>query len=157
MAKTKPINWDKQIKKLTKYSDNIGYKVLIKKIKNQGISYINFENKEIVIHSGTTKERQLYTILHELGHYIILFEKAKKYKKTLGFQMEKFSKNSLVHKTAILEEEIEAWKLGFKLVKKLGIKINRHNFEIFKSSLLATYIAQYNNYNNKDTNGKRKI
>ena len=154
-------NWSKQIKKAIIYSEKKEYEVLIKKLP-QGISYIDFDSKVIMIHSGYTKERQLYTILHELGHFLINHEQVKKYNKTLGYQYRKFSKNSVVYKVTEIEEEIEAWKLGYQLSKKLGIKVNRHNFEVFKSSMLSTYITRHNNKNNKNSeatenNGKRKI
>jgi len=142
MSKTKTYDWDKQIKKVTKYSNKLGYEICYKKLP-QGISYIDFNIESIMINRNLTKERKLYTILHELGHHIIHNKKVKKYNKTLGYQYKKFSKRSIVYKITEIEEELEAWKQGYKLSKKLGLKINRSNFETYKASLISTYIVHY--------------
>lgn len=162
--KNDSISWDKQIEKIIKYSNDQGYKVIIKNIQD-GISYISFDIKEIVVHSKLNKERQLYTILHELGHHTINKEYKKEYKKYIDYSYKKFSNKSMVFKIAVIDEEIEAWRLGYKLSKKLKIKINRDNFEVYKSSLIKTYILHSIkpkisiNTTEKEsiTSGKRKI
>ena len=140
MSSKPQIDWDKQIKKLSRYAFEEGFEVIIKPAP-KGISLICFGSKQILIHSNLNKERQCYTIIHELGHLVLYKHKRKKFNKTLGYQYEKFTKKSMVYKIAEIEEEIVAWRSGYKLAKKLKLKINRDNFELYKSSLITTYLV----------------
>lgn len=131
------INWKKQLTKLVSYSNDNGFQVLFKKEKH-GIAAICFKTKQITIQTSYTKEKQLYLLLHELGHYVILKD-AKKYNNGIGYVLDNFTSSSMASKTAEIEEEFEAWNAGRELAKKLRLKIRRDSFERFKSKLLTTY------------------
>lgn len=136
----KDIDWDTQIRKLIKFSNKKGYEVIFIKT-HDGISTICFDSKLITIHNKLKKERQFYSLAHELGHLIINELEKPKYEKMMGYQYAKFSKQSLSYKIAEIEEEFEAWRLGLELCKKLKLKVDREKFERFKSSLLSSYLV----------------
>lgn len=140
MVSKRTIDWDSQIEKLSKYARRKGYNVSILKLSNDQGS-ICFHYKQIVIPSTITKERQFYTLLHELGHYLINVEHIEEYSKGFGRQYKKFSKKSLTFLVAEIEEELEAWRLGYNLGKRMRLRINRDKFEIFKASLVMTYMS----------------
>jgi len=162
--KTNQIDWKKQLNKLIKYSKKNGYEVKVEKAKG-GISTICFETKVITIHSRYPKERQLYTLLHELGHFLIHRDQ-KEYTRGIGYVPTYYDNKSIINKLSEVEEEFEAWRQGRELAKKLKIKIDRDNFEKFKASLLTTYFmwAMKSKINKKikkemaiKKHGKRKV
>lgn len=104
------------------------------------------DSKTIQICNRSKFEIQLYSLLHECGHYLI-DESALKNPKTY---FEKFphgylsgkseDKDSIQYKISILAEEIEAWNRGFSLSQRLGIKLNDKIFERDKNRALKSYI-----------------
>ena len=90
-------------------------------------------------------EIQLYSLLHECGHYLI-DESASRNPKTYvrkhrnGYLSKNKNENSLEYKVSILGEEYEAWNRGYSLAQRLGIKINDISFEKDKNKALRTYI-----------------
>lgn len=136
------INWDKQIDRLISYSTRKGYIVHLK--NEDGISFIDFDHNYIVIYSSMNetainKEKQFYTLAHEIGHLLVL-ENKQEYKDTFMHSYKKFSSKTRVYKLAEIEEELEAWKHGLRLIKRLRLKINRKTYETYKLSLIETYM-----------------
>lgn len=103
-----------------------------------------FESKAIQVCTKPKFEIQLYSLLHECGHYLI-DESANKNPKTYH---EKFrngylnpiNEKSDAHKVSVLAEEYEAWNRGYSLANRIGIKLNEINFEKDKIKALKTYI-----------------
>jgi len=69
-----------------------------------------FCDKKIFIDKRSTLENQLYSIL------------------------------SYAYRLSVLEEEIDAWKRGKKLAKRLNIKIDEIKFEKYKAKYTMTYV-----------------
>lgn len=104
------------------------------------------DSKSIQICNRSKYEIQLYSLLHECGHYLI-DEAATKNPKTYfekypyGYLSGKVKcEDSIQHKVSILAEEIEAWNRGHALSQRLGIKLNEIKFERDKVKALKTYI-----------------
>lgn len=100
-------------------------------------SEIDFNTKQITIHSRHTPERQFYILLHEIGHALVrdsatgkLFEHA----------WDDFTLYSNTCKMAVIEEEFKAWESGYNMAKRLGLKINLRNFQVLRSGKLRTHM-----------------
>lgn len=134
----KTINWEKQINQLIRYAGKLEYDVEILKTPGK-VSYVNLKTKQIRIFSGHSNERKFYLLLHEIGH-VILFDKNRTYKNGVAYGQYNFSRNSTTYKINFLEEEIEAWKKGRELARRMKLKVTKRNFEKIKSISLASYI-----------------
>jgi len=101
--------------------------------------------KNIVITSHSSPEKQLYYLLHECGHHLIGFTEHHE-RFGMGYpQTETPGANQTFHhRLACLEEEIEAWQRGWKLSKRLKLKIRREEFDELRLECLKTYVQWSN-------------
>ncbi len=104
-------------------------------------------NNVIQINMSSGPECALHTLLHECGHF--LSSKRRDYKKrykygyalTISSNLKlKRKKKTDVHKFSILEEEFEAWHLGWRLSERLGMKIRKETYIQRKCKALRTYV-----------------
>lgn len=131
------INWHKQSQVLTEYAKRKGFKVISQ--KTDGTSWVDFVNDEIVIHNGTTEEVQFYHLMHELGH-VLQLSNSKRYDRQFNKIFKRFTRNSMTYKVKIIEEEIDAWNIGLKLCRRMGLKTDRRKYEIIRAREIATYL-----------------
>jgi len=100
------------------WADKYGYQV---SFLYNGDDSISGDAKYIEINSNNTIETQLYTLLHECGHLLI-------YNNGSSFEFstirESFSEKSNTHKVFTVIEEVEAWKRGRILAKRLGMYVD---------------------------------
>lgn len=104
---------------------------------------VDYEKKEILLRKN--QKNLIYSALHECGHVILCNDKSysKKYKSLLKAEMyDARHYKSNIYKYKKIKEEIEAWEKGLKLAKKLGIKINIDDYEIYASKYIMSY-AKY--------------
>lgn len=126
--------------------------------RNELLMYCNFKGIEVVraknwrvvvdedsvtireVWRGKTTTGWIYSMLHELGHTVIHGKKnfAEKYYRT--YEIGGHVAIDLVASAQIMKEEIEAWDQGLKLAKKLGIKIDRKDYERYASKCLMNYM-----------------
>lgn len=136
MSEPESTNWLDELRKLERYCNKKGFAVLYRPVK---LDAIYFEDKRIVIGDHHSNEICLYCLLHEMGHHIVMNKKT--YSEEYSTIYETFSKSSKTYKITILQEELDAWKEGLKLSKRLNISIDRRKFEITKSRCIATYLT----------------
>lgn len=97
--------------------------------------------RNVVIDSSTSRDNQLYSILHEAGHirtfsnpdYAAKFPNG--YVRCAG----KTNKRSDLHKFDVLIEEVVAWQEAERIAEHLEIDINKRNFHIERNKSLKTY------------------
>ena len=130
--------WKSQIEKLEGYCKNKGWTVEYKKREPRGDT-AHPETGLITIQEDRKPEITFYYFLHEIGH-LLLCQNNKAYEEKYDDIFSDFSLNSQIHKITRLEEEIEAWKAGYKLGKRLDLFINKRKFTEIKSRCLTTYI-----------------
>lgn len=106
---------------------------------NRGISTFDPDTKEIIIHEGHKPENLFYNLIHEMGHFIIS-KNYRKYRNTIRYT-QGFSYSSQVRKVSEVEEEFEAWKVGYQKAKQLRLFVDNRNFEIVKASCLMAYFC----------------
>ena len=103
-----------------------------------GDDSISAGSKYIEINSKNTIETQLYTLLHECGHLLI-------YNNGSSFDFPAvrrgFSEKSNTHKVFTVIEEVEAWKRGRLLAKRLGIYVDDDAWNRRVCSALKKYMV----------------
>ena len=119
--------------------DKKGY---IVEFDRNGDDSVDRENKLVSINNTRSLETQLHVMLHEAGH-VMVYE-SDSIVNGIEEVLIKYSEKSKIHKTFTVIEEVEAWKRGLKLAKRLGVKINKEKWNkdvaraIYKYMLWAT-------------------
>ena len=102
-------------------------------------------DKKIIIACRAAPEKQLYYLLHECGHHLIGF---KEQDERFGMGYPKVDdpdyNSTFHHKFACLEEEMEAWHRGWRLAKRLRLKIPRDGFDKVRLECLRSYVQWVN-------------
>lgn len=95
----------------------------------------------ITVSSRATAQKQLITLLHECGHYL-LRDKANEDRFKMGYAMhhDETVTKTFAHKLACVEEEFEAWHRGWKLAQRLGLSLTRDAFDDLRLACLKSYI-----------------
>ena len=149
-------SYKRALAQLTEYASGEGYTKI--NLNHDGVSFVNTKRKtlnepiSIYIEGCYTLEIKTYLFLHELGHHELRKDWTKFKKKfpvtayaeqrrTLAKDGKYIRRNT--YKVASLEEEFLAWDEGFKLAKKLGIKINMAKWTALKSNCIKSYIDYY--------------
>lgn len=81
-------------------------------------------------------EAMLISLLHECGHALCDRSRAKLWPN--GYANLAAS-GSLQHDIECLAEEIEAWRRGERLAKRLGVRLNLRRYRRARNAALATY------------------
>ena len=103
---------------VTSWAEDKGYLVLF---ESDGDDSIDCDSKIISIKSTNRIETQLYVLLHECGHALIRENGSTFHFKNIE---ENYSKTSKISKVFVLMEEVEAWKRGYRLASRLGVRID---------------------------------
>jgi hypothetical protein len=129
------------LEKLTGWAKRRGYKVCFKQDNEDEIL---FDDKKINITTRTTYENRVYSLLHECGHLIEYANGGLKYhrKYPLAWRSNLDGRvtNSIQGRIELIEEEINAWRQGEKLAKRLGLYINKSRYNKYASYNLIRYI-----------------
>ena len=92
----------------------------------------------ITVSGRLSPERQLHVLLHECGH--VLVGDNPRFSAGYPTLPEKGEKLSFSNRLACLEEEIEAWNRGWKLGKRLRLRLDPVAFERTRTECLKTYV-----------------
>lgn len=132
-------NFKKQFVEVEKWAEKYRIEVL------EGSGFEDrFEASErkIYINSRLGAEAKYYTLLHECGHVLIdnnwkAFDRDNPmYASSCDLRVAK----SKAYRVSIIAEEIEAWKRGRRLAKKLGHAVDSEKFDKMISENVMTYI-----------------
>lgn len=115
------------LESLVCWAESKGFSVFFEK---DGGNDICFESKSIEIKSTNPLEQKIYILSHECGHILA---------KKKSFD----DNNQKKAKVERIIEEIEAWKRGEKLMKKLSIPFDLNKFEESKYDSLDKYCKKY--------------
>jgi len=118
---------------------NKGYEVLLETDASDGVY---FNCGQIILNSRNHIEKRLYILLHECGHILInsnttdrVFSLSHDTEAIMGGR-----KVSRERRVAKITEEIEAWKRGETLARRLGIKIDEKKFDRIRADAIMSYI-----------------
>ena len=152
--------YQKDLDKLEAWAINRGYTVHF-------IPYVmdavwGFD-KSININSKCKLETQLYSLLHECGH-IMVRSNQKKFRSNYPIshtQEKRKSVNKQIFRTKsyqvdIITEEIDAWRKGKELAKRIGIKLSNSAYDKETSKWVFSYInTAYENVNSRKRSRKK--
>ena len=102
--------------------------------------------KAISINTRQSRENQLYALLHECGHLILqnnddLYNaKYPSSAKMAYCTNNKRLESSPKYKVDVMAEEIDAWRKGKDLAKRLGVYVDEDNYYSISTKCLYTYI-----------------
>ena len=120
------------------------------------------DKKLIEITCNARPLRQLIYLLHECGHHLIDVCSPYDQRFAAGYAYAEHPadaslvpKLTLANRVSTLEEEFEAWRRGWKLVKKLSIDLKREHFEQVRISCLSSYILWANTPNDRQKPSSR--
>jgi len=101
---------------------------------------VYYETKEVMINSRKHAESRFYTLLHECGHILINDNRDRLFRLSRETQAIMGQKPARNKRIAVLSEEVEAWKRGERLAKKLGLDINERKFDEARTNALMSYV-----------------
>lgn len=116
--------------------------------EREGYDAVDLDNKIVSIKSTSSVETQLYTILHECGHILV-----RSNDKIIGYEdiYERYEESRSINKVFRVMEEVEAWKRGKILARRLCIPIDEEKWNRDMSRALKKYI----NWASEKNNGKK--
>jgi hypothetical protein len=88
---------------------------------------------KVTVDSRSSRELQLFTILHEVGHFL-----------TGEMRSDVVSSRRLrtiTYRVDIVDYELEAWKRGLNLARDLGLNLDERRYNRARSVYVKTYMA----------------
>ena len=116
-------------------------KLTVKFISND-VGHYDASTNTVSLSHRTLPETQLYTLLHELGHYLIETQDDEWYNERYvkGWKTTPSDDVSFHYKIDTLAEEFDAWYNGLLLAKRLSLDINVERFFAMRNTCLKTYV-----------------
>jgi len=116
-----------------------GYDVLL---ETSGEDAVYFGCNVVIINSRKHIEKRLYTLLHECGHILINNNNSSDRVFSLSHDTDAVMGRKVSRKRRIakLAEEIEAWKRGESLAKRLSIRIDEDKFDKMRADAIMSYV-----------------
>ena len=122
----------RQLERIVSWADARGLTI------NLTSTYSYQLGRDINVKNTSSLRTILFSLLHELGHYLV------------GDTNERFFRGYhsagtpsvrklFTHRVAVLDEELEAWERGWKLAKRLNVKLDRRAFERQRARWIVTY------------------
>ncbi len=134
---------DDYIRMIEAWATTKGYKVLGKWEED---AYYE-EDKEIVYSLRTKKKKnQMYSLLHECGHALAYNSQGYKNRfPTMSkrrFKTAKVNPRTNAFRVEQIIEEHDAWVRGLKLARRLGIEIDKEDYNNYASRNVMTYVRK---------------
>lgn len=135
--------YEQSINIITQWAATKGYKVFGK----WEIDAFYEDDKEIV-YSLRTKEKknQMYSLLHECGHALAYESKGYKNRfPTMSkrrFKTAKVNSRTNAFKVEQIIEEHDAWERGLRLAARLGIEIDKEDYNKYASRWVMSYVRK---------------
>lgn len=138
MKKKTQLELDKNyINKLIRWCNQRGYEVSIGSHRDE----VDTLQKKVRLCNRTRMNNRLYSFLHECGH-IIIADNKKYFRKQYPIAAKNMRRNnSLLSNIETIEEEIEAWKVGERLARRLKIKLNKEKYKMYAARFIMTYVS----------------
>jgi len=99
-----------------------------------------YHNKVVTLFAKRKLEILYYVFLHEIGHAWMLECDVTYQDRYPELVRSPLRYATVTYKIAKVQEEIEAWEVGKKIAKSLGLRINKIKFEKIRAECLATYM-----------------
>lgn len=108
----------------------------------QGDRYIG-EERTVYVNTCQSRENQLFSLLHELGH-----AQARKSEKTFCKKYNLLAESEITgnpvrsnaYRIQLLEEEIQAWRNGERIADKLKIRLDKRTYNNYAALCVMSYV-----------------
>jgi hypothetical protein len=109
-----------------------------------------FDDKSnvISINNKSNLRAQLYTLLHETGHFVLNLDK-RTFNSHFPHGGSGFDKTSKKSKVDTIREEVYAWDKGLEIAKFLKIRVNKKAYNKNMTDALWSYISWANKHKRK--------
>lgn len=116
-------------------------KITVLFARKYGANYDPAEKKIVVSHRAGP-DRQLAYLLHECGHHLI-GTKVQHDRFAAGYPMvdDPSVSRTLLHRVAVLEEELEAWHRGWKLAERLELPLSKSTYDTVRLECVKSYVG----------------
>lgn len=129
--------YENQIAALKKWCARKDYTVEIGAFKDE----VDTVQKCLRLNNRTRMNNRVYSFLHECGH-IVIQSNNKKYTNKYPISGKNARRNNcLLSRIEIIEEEIEAWRVGEKIAEKLNIKLDKKRYRKYAARFLMSYVV----------------
>lgn len=137
--KNKLAKYNKQFKEVALWAEGYNVEVILESAAED--CYCPTE-KKIVINSRLRPEARYYTLLHECGHLLIdkHWRDFDRDNPMFAVSSDLRVAKSKAYRVSIVAEEIEAWKRGRRLSKRLGHTIDEKKYDKMISDNVMSYI-----------------
>jgi len=121
----------------------MGYVVLLLPDEEDRVCFVD---RCIYINSRKHPETKFYTLLHELGHVLVAMDWVNfnsdhpMYVHSPGEPYDGRKARSKSYRVSLISEEIEAWRLGRRFAKSLGLHINDSKYDKSMTEAIMSYI-----------------
>lgn len=103
-----------------------------------GDDSVDREVRIVSIKNTRSDETQLHILLHECGHVLVL--ESDRVVNGIEEVLNKYADSSQIHKAFTVIEEVEAWKRGLALAKRLHIDIDKVKWNKDVSRAISAYM-----------------
>lgn len=117
-----------------------GRKITVDFVKKASATFIP-SSLTIKMSSRMSPRRQVVLLLHECGHHLIgMHDHHERFGAGYPRGGEEEWSRTFHHRVACLDEEMEAWHRGWKLVKRLGLSVDRGFYDEVRLECIRSYI-----------------
>ena len=135
------LNIEQSLDLIESWLDKKGF-VLCKSKKSTIQDEVDFERKVVFLSLRSSPINQLYSLLHECGHVVIRTRKDFKIRYKKHYKViEGDCHTTMQSSVEEVEEEINAWREGETLSKKLSIEIDSDSYYKYASKWVMGYIV----------------
>jgi len=124
---------------------------------NQAAGRYVTEQKKIKINGRLSPEKQVFFMLHECGHHLI-GNREKHERFGMGYpQDDPKIRRTFHHKCDIVDEELEAWHRGWRLAKRLKLRVKKHGYDKMRATSMKSYFKwALGEFKDEELDGKRE-
>lgn len=137
--------WNQQFVMISSILANRGYTVTVRPGEEDRVE-LDKASLQVFINSRCWPETRFYTLLHELGH-IMISEDAETFANENPMYVHASAslndgrrERAKAYRVSLVSEEIEAWKIGRRVAKTLGLYIDDDKYNKHMTESVMTYI-----------------
>ena len=135
-------NWQRSIDSVVEWANERGLTVEFgRNLEDQYLA----DDRLIKINTANSREHRFYALLHECGHYLIMKTSSNfvrdmpMYKGFYGGADGRTARSKAYH-VSLVAEEIEAWRRGRALARRLDLSIDNERYDNLMAKCVYSYI-----------------
>ena len=106
-------------------------------VRKRGLA--DSETKKITLNVAQRPEHMYYIFIHEIGHMVSRLWHYD-WDKRFAILSDSSKKNTAIYRIARIQDEIEAWDIGFQFAKARGFKVNQTKYDKLRVECLTSYM-----------------